>query len=71
MKKKLSTPAVIAIVLLTAGGAAGLLYYAYQNSGGASGPDMASITSEMKSFDKGNPEIPEELKKQAHGMGSR
>ena len=71
MKKSVSTPLIVVICVLVAGGIA---WYAFKTMGQASGGmDQGNVTQgaqEIQKQDSGGPTVPPELLEKAHGMGA-
>lgn len=69
MKKKLSLPASIGIVVIAAAIAGGVLYYFLGQVKADGSGDSAVIAKEMQKMDTGAPDAPPEIFKGAMGMG--
>lgn len=69
MKKKLSLPASIGIVVIAASLAGGVLFYFLGQVKADGSGDATAIAKEIRKMDTGGPETPPELLKGAMGMG--
>lgn len=69
MKKKLSLPASIGIVVIAAALAGGVLYYFLGQVKADGSGDPAAIAKEMRKMDTGAPDAPKSILDGAMGMG--